>query len=299
VIDLKLEDPRGFRRKLKDAGTGPALIVVTSREIDQSGEDEMTTAREHMERVLTHISLALRKLAEDGVERFVIAPDHGYVYGEDLGEADKIDPPGGHTAILHRRVWLGQGGSSSESYLLDKVSHFGVASELEIAVPWNLTAFRTSGPTAYFHGGRSPQEILLPLIIAKPKIAEDARAAKKLAWDLVPGSPKITTRFLSVRVSTQSQGLFADGWPAVRIEVRSGNEVCSVPVSGSYGFQESTGAVSLRSQEGSSGMSEPNTITLMLSGKTPTQGMVSIHLLDAATGVELKKLENIEVSIAI
>jgi len=120
-----------------------------------------------------------------------------------------------------------------------------------------------------------------------------------LAWELVLGSPKITTRFLSVRVTAHAQGLFSDGWPAVRIEVRSGNDVCSVPVSGSYRFQETTGAVLLRSQEGSTATAEPNTITLMLSGKAPTRGTVSIHLLDAATGVELKKLENVEVSIAI
>ncbi len=295
VIDLKLEDPRGFRRKLKDSGNTPALVVVTSREIDQSGEDEMTTAREHMERVLTHISLALRKLAEEGVEQFVIATDHGYVYGEDLGEAEKIDPPGGQTAILHRRVWLGQSGANCESYLLDKAAHFGVRSDLEIAVPWNLTAFRTSGPTAYFHGGLSPQEILLPLILAKRKIAEDSRSAKRLSWELVPGSPKITTRFLSVRVSARSPGIFAD--ITVRLEVRTGSEVCSVPVSGSYGFQETTGAVSLRSQEGNPGVTEPNTVTLMLTGKAPTHGTVSIHLLDASTAVELKKLENVEVSI--
>ena len=58
VVDLRLEDPRNFRRKLKDLSAGPALIFVTSREIDQSGEDEMTIAREHMERVLTHLGLA-------------------------------------------------------------------------------------------------------------------------------------------------------------------------------------------------------------------------------------------------
>jgi len=44
VVDLRLEEPRNFRRKLKDIGTA-ALILVTSREIDQSGEDEMTVAR--------------------------------------------------------------------------------------------------------------------------------------------------------------------------------------------------------------------------------------------------------------
>ena len=90
VADLKLEDPRAFRRKLKELVEGPALILVTSREIDQSGEDEITVAREHMERVLTHLGLALRKLVEEGVERFIITADHGYLYGEDLAESEKL-----------------------------------------------------------------------------------------------------------------------------------------------------------------------------------------------------------------
>jgi hypothetical protein len=44
---------------------------------------------------------------------------------------------------------------------------------------------------------------------------------------------------------------------------------------------------------------EPNTVTLMLTGKIPSTGTVSVHLLDADSGVELKKIENVEVSIAI
>jgi hypothetical protein len=297
VIDLKLEDPRGFRRKLKDVGNGPILVVVTSREIDQSGEDEMTTAREHMERVLTHLSLAIRKLAEEGIERFVIATDHGYLFGEDLADSEKIDSPGGNEALCHRRVWVGKGGSASPSYLLTDVSRFGAASELEIAVPWNMSGFRTAGPTAYFHGGLSPQEILLPVFVVTPKAVASTRGAKNLAWEMTLGSAKITTRFLSVRVAARS--LSTDHWPGVRIEVRAGNEVCSIPVSGSYGFQESTGAVALRSIEGNPSETEPNTVALMLTGKVPSKGTVSIYLIDVATGVELKRLENVEVSIAI
>jgi hypothetical protein len=75
--------------------------------------------------------------------------------------------------------------------------------------------------------------------------------------------------------------------------------VCSIPVSGSYGFQESTGAVALRSIEGNPSETEPNTVALMLTGKVPSKGTVSIYLIDVATGVELKRLENVEVSIAI
>ena len=61
------------------------MVVVTSREIDQSGEDQTTETSEHMERVLTHLVLALRTLAENGIERFVVTADHGYIFGEELG----------------------------------------------------------------------------------------------------------------------------------------------------------------------------------------------------------------------
>src|ERR1017187_8480200 len=283
VVDLKLEDPRGFRRKLKDLGAGPALVVVTSREIDQSGEDEMTGAREHMERVLTHLGLAMRRLAEEGVEKFVIAADHGYLYGEDLSESEKIDPPGGRAVLCHRRVWAGQGGAASENYLLTEVSRFGVASDLEMAVPWNLAGFRTSGPTAYFHGGLSPQEILLPVMVVTPKITGAVKGTKKLAWEVSLGSAKVTARFLSVRIQARSQGLFAESWPVVRIEVRAAGEVCAIPVSGSYGFQEATGAVALRSLETEPAVTEVNTVALMLTGKAPSRGTLSIHVVDAAT----------------
>ncbi|MCX6602112.1 MAG: PglZ domain-containing protein [Acidobacteria bacterium] len=298
VVDLKLEDPKGFRRKLKDI-EGPALIFVTSREIDQIGEDETTAAREHMERVLTHLGLAMRKLAEEGVERFVITADHGYLYGEELGESDKIDAPGGMTILCHRRVWAGQGAAASPNYLLTEVSKFGAASDFEMAVPWNLAGFRTAGPTAYFHGGLSPQEILLPVIVATPKRAAATKGAKKLTWEVTLGSAKLTARFLSVHIKARAAGLFAEGWPTVLVEVRAGGEVCSVPNSSSYGYLESNGAVALRSLDAEPTTTEANSVALMLTNKAPNRGTVSIHVLDAATGVELKKLDNVEVSLAI
>lgn len=299
VVDLRLEDPKGFRRKLKDLGDGPALVVVTSREIDQSGEEELSSAREHMERVLTHLGLAMRRLADEGFERFVIATDHGYVYGEDLAESDKIDPPGGEALLCHRRVWVGRGGTSGGECLLTEVGRFGAASDLLMAVPWNLAAFRTAGPTAYFHGGLSPQEILLPVIVATPTAIGKAKGARKLMWDVALGSAKITARFLSIRIQAQSGGLFEEAWPVVRVEVRAGGEVCAIPVSATYGYQEATGAVALRSSEAKAAETEVNTVALMLTGKAPSRGVVSVHVVDAATGVDLKRLENVEVSLAI
>ena len=83
------------------------------------------------------------------------------------------------------------------------------------------------------------------------------------------------------------------------MEVRAGDEPCAVPVSATYGYQETTGAVALRSSQANPTETEVNTVALMLTGKAPSRGVASIHVLDAATGVELKRLENVEVSLAI
>jgi hypothetical protein len=120
-----------------------------------------------------------------------------------------------------------------------------------------------------------------------------------MLWDLALGSLKITTRFMSVRVTGQSQGLFETEWPIVKVEVRVAGESCSMPVSGTYGYREATGDVAMRSSGSDPKTTEPNTVTLMLTGKIPSTGTVSVHLLDADSGVELKKIENVEVSIAI
>ena len=293
VASLRLEDPKQFKARVKKLGEGAGLVVVTSREIDRVGEEDLTEARRYMDDVLRHVRLAVHILAKAGIECFVIAADHGYLFGEDLDESEKIDPPGGRTVLLHRRVWVGEGGAASDSYLRTTLKKFGVLGDLELAVPWNLAAFKAGGSEAYFHGGLSPQEFLLPLIRLRPRTA--AHGAKKIAWNLKLGSDKITTVHLTVTVSGDA-GLFEIEWPRVRVEVRAGDEPCAMAVSASYSFTDATGEVALRGFPDKPGETEPNAITLMLTPKAPRSGRVSIHLLDAISGVELKKLDSVEVS---
>lgn len=160
-------------------------------------------------------------------------------------------------------------------------------------MPWNLAAFKAGGSEAYFHGGLSPQEFLLPLIRLRPSAT--TQRAKKIAWSLKLGSDKITTVHLTVTVSGEA-GFFETEWPRVRVEVRAGHEPCAIAVSASYSFSDATGEVSLRGIPDKPGETEPNAITLMLTPNAPRSGTVSVHLLDAVSGVELKKLDSVEVS---
>jgi hypothetical protein len=52
VLTLKLEDPKQFKPKLNKLGEDPGLVVVTSREIDRVGEEDLTEARRYMDDVL-------------------------------------------------------------------------------------------------------------------------------------------------------------------------------------------------------------------------------------------------------
>jgi PglZ domain len=293
VVALKLEDPKQFKTKLKNTGKGPALVVVTSREIDRAGEEGFTDARQIMDGVVRHLRFALHLLAGAGIEHFVVAADHGHLFGDELAESEKIDPPRGRTVLLHRRVWVGEGGAASESYLRTTLAKLGIESELEVAVPWNLTAFRAPGSETYFHGGLSPQEFLLPVL--KLRLKARVESVNKINWEMKLGSAKITTMHVTVTISGQG-GLFAAEFPPVRVEVRSGSELCSMPVSATYGFSDTTGEVALRGQSARPNEVEPNSVTLMLTPKAPRSGHVSIHLLDAVSGVELKKLDPVEVS---
>ncbi len=84
-----------------------------------------------------------RVLADHGIKRIVLAADHGHLFGEEIGEDMKIEAPGGETADLHRRVWVGVGGTSEPSYLRTSLKALGVESDLDLATPWTLACFKS------------------------------------------------------------------------------------------------------------------------------------------------------------
>ena len=113
VTDVKLDDLLPSpKKKVRDAIRDAGLVLVTTQEIDALAEgDNIPLARRTMDDVLHELRRAFRVLADLGVKTIVVAADHGYLFGDELGDDMKIDPPGGETADLHRRVWVGRGGS--------------------------------------------------------------------------------------------------------------------------------------------------------------------------------------------
>lgn len=86
---------------------------------------------------------------------------------------------------------------------------FGLSDELEIAVPWGFGAFAVrGGASAYFHGGMSLQELIVPVVTLRTQRKE--APIQMIQWTLRPGSRKISTRIFSVLItgSIQAGGMF-------------------------------------------------------------------------------------------
>lgn len=301
VFDARLEDllPKPSK-KIRDGLQAAGLLLITSQEIDELGEaDNLAQARLQIDGVLNHLRRGLRVLADHGVTTIVLAADHGHLFGDEIGEDMKIDAPGGKVEDLHRRVWVGIGGNSEPSYLRASLTSLGVDSEFDLATPWNFAVFRSKGGgRAYFHGGLSPQELIVPVVVLQA-IARAQPQARGVQWTLKPGTPKLTTRFISVQVvGTQSRDvLFGFEPPTVRVEIRANRRCVSNPISASYGFEDATGEVRLALSETDGRRTEPNTVTLMLSEEL-AQKTVTICLLDAVTGAELCDPITLEVAIS-
>lgn len=301
-FEAKLDDllPKPTK-KIREGIQNAQLVLITSQEIDELCEkDNITQARRQMDGVLIDLRRGVRVLADLGIQTIVLVADHGHVFADEITEDMKIEAPGGDTADLHRRVWVGVGGTTEPSYVRMPMSELGIDSEYDIAAPYTFACFKSKGGArAYFHGGLSPQELIIPVVTMSPTAQAKAGPPTGIDWSLVPGTPKLTTRFFSVQVAGQQSGgsLFGMEAPKVRVEIRAKGKCVSRPVSASYGFEDGTGEAQLRVMEDDSKKIETNTIAVMLIEEI-SQKTVSVVLLDASSGVELATLDKVEVAIS-
>lgn len=300
VFEAKLDDllPKPTK-KVKDGISNAQLVLITSQEIDDLGESDTKMARIQMDSVLNHLRRAVRILNDHGINTIVLAADHGYLFADEIGEDMKIDAPGGNTADLHRRVWVGEGGTAGNAYMRASLKSLGTESDFDLATPWRFAIFKAAGGNLlYFHGGLSLQELIIPVVVMQSSKHVSAPATS-FQWTLTPGTATLTTRFLSVQIAgVQSEAsLFGADLPKVRIELRANKKSVSIPVSASYGFEDATGEVKLKTSETDPKRIEINSVTVMLTEEL-SQKSLGIHLVDASTGAELATPVSIDVAIS-
>jgi len=251
-----------------------------------------------METATRNIRRGLTVLARQGVHNMIVTADHGYLFGEEAGTDMTINPPGGETVDLHRRVWIGRGGAANDSCVRMKASDLGWGGDLEIVAPWNMACFKAGGAKAYFHGGLAPQEIVVPVAVLRALDAPTQVSGSTFEWELHARSIVVSTRFLSVQISGRAAQLFDAAAPRVRVEVRIGSTLLSSALTADYGLDEGTGEIALGLDQDGRAV-QPNLVVLRLDERVIEADSVTVHLVDAASGSELARLAPIPVRISL
>lgn len=281
-----------LRSKLANARL---VVIIATEEIDGLWENHPAMARQLQNHAFEQLRRGIRALFGLGVQRVVVSADHGFLAGSSLLVGEQVDSPGGDEADLHRRVWVGKGGAAVPNFLRRPVSAFGLGGDLELVTPYSLAVFKAGGSLAYFHGGLSLQELVIPVLTISSNAGAVDTGKPPFHWETDANGKKISNRFFSVIVKGNAENLLAQP-PRVRVELRAGAQVISQPVAASYGYHDATRDVKMEFEAGSQVSLAPNTITLQITD-IPEASKVSLYLLDEI-GATLLEVAGIPIDIA-
>lgn len=289
VKEFRLQDLlAATSAEVKKVASGTKLLVVRSQEIDQLGEGQGgILAHQAMGTVVGNLARAVRKLAGAGIRRFVVAADHGFLFTSPRGDDMKISAPTGEAVELHRRVWVGRGGSTPAGCVRITSAELGYDSDLEFVVPRGAGVFQAGGGLAYHHGGVSLQELVVPVLTVRMPGEARSEAGSVVELGNVPKA--ITNRIERVEL-TQPADLLSEPL-GVRVTLVEGDEEvghCGM----AWGAEFDAGSREVTLQPG-----KPASLGLILvrdEAKT-----VSIVVQDARTNAILTRSRDLPVKLGI
>ena len=202
LVDLTLDDVISTNAKSLAKKIGNAkIIVIRSTEIDAAGENASTSsARRIMDGVVEDIARCLQRLTTAGISEAVITADHGHLFfASERDPSMRLDAPGGDTIDLHRRCWIGRGGTVPAGAVRVSGAKLGYTTDLDFAFPASTSVFKSGGGLAYHHGGASLQELVIPVITVKLK-ADGSAKAEKNAVTVTHDFHEVTNRIFTVGI---------------------------------------------------------------------------------------------------
>jgi len=281
LVDVSLDEllamaPSKLQQKVKAA----QVVIVRSQEIDHAGEAGFSfTARRVMDTVIGNIALAVRRLASAGIAHAVITADHGHLFSaSDRDESMRADRPGGQEIDLHRRCWIGRGGTNPLGSVRVSGSELGYSSDLDLIFPPGASVFRAGGDLAFHHGGPTLQELVIPVLTVRTAALPSAPSTRAgITVDGVPAA--ITNRIFTVSLSIGGGqlDLLAETRLVRPVLLTEGQQVGRVGMVSGGELDEATGNVRI----------EPDRVVLagfMLSADVTAARIV---VLDPATDAEL------------
>lgn len=185
------------------------LLVIRSNEMDNDFESNPEAAPGLISRTFQQIRSALRKLRTLGFHEAIIATDHGFYLNTAVEAGDKCAKPAGNWLTLHDRFVLGAGTADAANLILP-AEQLGIRGDFSDAgCPRALIAYQ--GGIAYFHGGASLQEAVVPVIGIRLATATDKSISRQPTVTLAykRGAKRITTRLPIIELTIGTGDLFA------------------------------------------------------------------------------------------
>jgi hypothetical protein len=206
VADLRLDDIVRFsEQELAERVAGASLVLVRSQEIDEQGETgKLNIGLNGFDATVQQLSRSVARLVHHGVVQFVVSADHGFLaLTRDVGGHMIIPKPGGR-GELHRRAFIGRGGTATPALLRLPLEKVGLPGDLDVLVPRGLALIAAGGARGFFHGGLSPQEIVVPVLsveVQPPKgstvLQMEAEIAPRITGHIFTGKALIPHNLLS------------------------------------------------------------------------------------------------------
>lgn len=277
AVSLNLDDVISVSAKQLQKLIGAApLIAIHSTDIDGAGENPITTAaaRRIMSHVIGDLARCVRNLAAAGVEDVVITSDHGHLFfAGDRPASMRMEAPGGDTADLHRRCWIGRGGSTPPGAVRVAGAKLGYNTDLEFVFPVSTAVFKAGGDLAFHHGGPSLQEMVVPVLTVKARPQSAAKATSS-GVSVTHEFDAITNRIFTIKVELTgvSKGLFDQALVVRPLVVGEGHEVAKAALA--VGGELQAGRLALEPQA-------PVSVGFILTDEDVSS--VRIQILDAET----------------
>lgn len=254
------------------------LVVVRAQEIDAAGEAGLAAVRwSQIDAAVDALAILITRLATAGITKVVVTADHGFIaLGRPLDPARSRQAPTGTGAMEHGRAWIGTPTTVPEGCTVLALADFSVRSAESVVVPNGMTVFGRAGG-GFFHGGISPQEALVPVVVLELAPPELAATDYMSVTVSVPGG-KISAEAFSIRVGLAGS-LFASE-VAVRITAADagGDQVARLVPGESVDAH--TGTVQLDPTDDA-------ILTFLVTQNLDKGSAVDVSVLDATTGRRL------------
>ena len=158
------------KNELREILNGMNAVYIYHDHIDNRGSSSEVEVFAACSEAIDEIFTLIRRLTVSAnVYRFIITSDHGFLYKrEKFTESEKIGLDGLKDVFARRRFIIADRAITADGVASAPLSDIiGGGDERVVSWPSGVTVFKTTGGLNFVHGGASPQEIILPLILVK------------------------------------------------------------------------------------------------------------------------------------